>query len=33
MDDVTIDICKRWDVFCHKFFHAYQDLALEEAEK
>ncbi|MDD4357726.1 MAG: hypothetical protein PHN98_10780, partial [Smithellaceae bacterium] len=33
MDDVTIDICRRWDAFCHKFFHAYQDLALKEVEK
>ena len=32
MDDVTIDICRRWDAFCHTFFHAYQDLALKEVE-
>ncbi len=31
-DDATIDICKRWDAFCHRFFHAYQDLALKEVE-
>jgi alkylation response protein AidB-like acyl-CoA dehydrogenase len=31
-DDVTIDVCRRWDSFCHKFFHAYQDLALKEVE-
>ena len=30
MDDVTLDVCRRWDAFCHKFFHAYQDLALQE---
>jgi alkylation response protein AidB-like acyl-CoA dehydrogenase len=29
-DEKTIDICRRWDAFCHKFFHAYQDLALHE---
>ena len=33
MDDVTIDICRRWDAFCHNFFHAYQDLALEEVSQ
>ena len=32
MDDATIDVCRRWDSFCHKFFHAYQDLALKEVE-
>ena len=32
MDDATIDICRRWDAFCHKFFHAYQDLALKEVD-
>lgn len=30
MDEKTIDICMRWDAFCQKFFHAYQDLALNE---
>jgi alkylation response protein AidB-like acyl-CoA dehydrogenase len=29
-DEKTMDICRRWDAFCHKFFHAYQDLALHE---
>jgi hypothetical protein len=29
-DEKTMDICRRWDIFCHKFFHAYQDLALHE---
>ncbi len=24
------EICRRWDGFCHRLFHAYQDLALEE---
>jgi alkylation response protein AidB-like acyl-CoA dehydrogenase len=32
LDEKTIDICRRWDAFCHKFFHAYQDLALHEVE-
>jgi alkylation response protein AidB-like acyl-CoA dehydrogenase len=30
-DKKTMDVCRRWDAFCHKFFHAYQDLALNEA--
>lgn len=33
MDDDTIEICRRWDIFCHKLFHTYQDLALQEVEK
>jgi hypothetical protein len=32
MDDATLGICRRWDAFCHKFFHAYQDLALKEVD-
>ena len=32
LDDATIDVCHRWDTFCHKFYHAYQDLALQELE-
>ena len=32
LDDATIDICRRWDAFCHSFFHAYQNLALKEVE-
>lgn len=32
MDEKSLDICRRWDAFCHKFFHAYQDLALSEVE-
>ncbi len=32
MDDQTRDICRRWDSFCHRLFHAYQDLALKEVE-
>ena len=30
LDEKTMNICRRWDVFCHKLFHAYQDLALQE---
>ncbi len=30
LDEKTMNICRRWDVFCHKLFHAYQDLALRE---
>ena len=33
MDEKTMDICRRWDAFCHEFFHAYQDLALDEVER
>ncbi|MGP8154562.1 MAG: acyl-CoA dehydrogenase family protein [Smithella sp.] len=32
LDNATKDICRRWDSFCHKFFHAYQDLALQEVD-
>ncbi len=32
MDDATIDVCRRLDTFCRRFFHAYQDLALHEVE-
>ena len=30
LDDKTIDVCRRWDAFCGRFFHAYQDLALSD---
>ena len=30
MNEETIEICGRWDAFCHCLFHAYQDLALSE---
>ena len=30
MDDKTRDVCRRWDQFCHRLFHAYQDKALAE---
>ena len=26
----TLEICQRWDKFCHDLTHAYQDLALAE---
>ena len=32
MDAATRDVCRRWDSFCHRLFHAYQDLALAEVE-
>ncbi|MFZ5562864.1 MAG: acyl-CoA dehydrogenase family protein [Thermodesulfobacteriota bacterium] len=32
MDEKTITVCGQWDDFCERFFHAYQDLALAEAE-
>jgi len=30
---VTLKICRRWDGFCHRLFHAYQDLALDEVNQ
>jgi hypothetical protein len=30
MDQHTLEICRRWDDFCARLFHAYQDLALAE---
>jgi hypothetical protein len=32
MDEKTIEASQRWDQFCHDLFHAYQALALQEAE-
>jgi alkylation response protein AidB-like acyl-CoA dehydrogenase len=32
LDEETMDVCRRWDTFCHKLFHAYQDCALKEVE-
>lgn len=29
-DEKTLEICARWDAFCHRFFHAYQDVARAE---
>jgi hypothetical protein len=31
-DDKTIEICRRWDDYCHRLYHAYQDQALKEVE-
>jgi alkylation response protein AidB-like acyl-CoA dehydrogenase len=32
MNEKTLEICERWDDFCARLFHVYQDLALAEAE-
>ncbi|MGC8493739.1 MAG: acyl-CoA dehydrogenase family protein [Syntrophobacteraceae bacterium] len=32
MDEETTALCGRWDSLCHRLFHAYQDVALEEVE-
>lgn len=32
LDEKTMDVCRRWDAFCHRLFHAFQDLALHEVE-
>lgn len=29
-DEKTLEVCRRWDSFCHDLAHAYQDLALAE---
>ena len=29
MNDETIAVCEQWDNFCHRLFHAYQDIALK----
>jgi alkylation response protein AidB-like acyl-CoA dehydrogenase len=31
-DDQTLVICERWDDFCQRLYHAYQDQALKEVE-
>ena len=31
MNERTLEICRRWDDFCARLFHAYQDRALAEA--
>jgi alkylation response protein AidB-like acyl-CoA dehydrogenase len=31
MNERTLEICRRWDDFCARLFHAYQDLAFAEA--
>lgn len=32
MNEKTLETCERWDHFCTRLFHAYQDLALAQAE-
>jgi alkylation response protein AidB-like acyl-CoA dehydrogenase len=32
MNEETLEICRRWDDFCARLFHTYQDIALAEAE-
>jgi len=32
-DPATIEVCRRWDAFCHNLTHAYQDLARREVEQ
>lgn len=29
-DEKTLEVCQRWDTFCHELTHAYQDRALSE---
>jgi alkylation response protein AidB-like acyl-CoA dehydrogenase len=33
LDEKTIEVCERWDNLCHRFFHTYQDRALDEVEE
>lgn len=30
MDEKTLAVCERWDQFCHRFYHAYQEQAMRE---
>lgn len=30
LDDKTIEMAEKWDLFCDKLFHTYQDIALDE---
>lgn len=32
MSEKTIAACERWDNLCHRLFHTYQDVALQEVE-
>ena len=32
-DPATMQTCRQWDDFCHRLFHAYQDLALDEVKR
>jgi len=29
----TVEVCRRWDAFCRRLFHAFQDLALDEVNR
>lgn len=31
-DEKTLEVCRRWDDFCHRLYHSYQDCALAEVE-
>jgi len=31
-NEETVEVCRKWDDFCHRFYHSYQDCALKEAE-
>jgi hypothetical protein len=33
MDTETLAVCGRWDGFCHRLYHAYQDGALKEVKE
>ncbi len=33
MSPATVAVCRQWDDYCHRLFHAYQDLALEMVER
>jgi hypothetical protein len=33
MDEKTLEITRKWDDYWHRFFHAYQDIAMDEIEK
>lgn len=33
LNEETLDVCERWDKFCHDFYHLYQDLALAEVKE
>jgi len=32
-DEKTLEVCRYWDGFCHRLFHAYQDAAIAEVEE
>lgn len=33
LNDKTMEMCERWDRFCHQLFHAYQALALQHVAR